>query len=172
MYDVVIPPSSGVPGWSQQCHQLPSPSTTPAEAGHLLEGHATTKWQPAQRPRHTWESFSESVCFAAMYCRGPASPCGPYYAVGNVRACLSYSSVFHPSHIGPCCCPVSRHFKTGLETVFAVTYLVWLLGKTVFDSVLLCIMFFTVASKESMSPDDSCTLTSSPGESPSPQVCS
>lgn len=127
MYDIVVPLSSAVPGCSQQCHQLPSPSTTPAEADHLL-GHTTTKRQPAQRPRHAWESCSESVCFAAMYWRA----CGPYYAIGNVHACLSYSSVFHPRHLGPCCCPVSGCFKTGLETVFGVTYLVWLLDKTVF----------------------------------------
>lgn len=64
------------------------------------------------------------------------------------------------------------YFKTGLEAVFAVIYLVWLLGKTVFGSVLLYVMFFSVASKRCMSPDDSCILTSSPGESSSSQVCS
>jgi len=131
MYNVV-PLSSVVPGWSQQCDQLFSPCTTPAETGHLLEGQATTKWQPSRRPRHTWENFSQSVCFAAMYCRGPAGPCGPYDAIGNVCARLSYSSVFPPRHLGPCCCPVSGCFKTGSETVFTVTYLVWLLDKTVF----------------------------------------
>lgn len=168
MYDVV-PLSSAVPGWSHQCHQQPSPSTTPAEAGHLLEGHAATRWQPAQRPRHTWESFLVSICFAAMYCRGRASPCGPYYAIGNVHACLSYSSVFHPRHLGPCCCPVSGCFRTALETAFAVTHLVRLLDKTVF---LTACCYVSVASKGCMSADDSCILTSSPGESPSSQVCS
>lgn len=75
-----------------QCH--------PATAGYLLQGHTGTKGQPAQRPRHTWESFSESVCCAAMHCRGSATPCTPY-AIGNVSACPSHSCVFYPRHLGP-----------------------------------------------------------------------
>lgn len=58
--------------------------------------------------------------------------------------------------------------------VFAVCLphcLVWLLAKTASDTVLLHIMFFTVASKGCMTPADSCILTSSPRESLSCQVC-
>lgn len=168
--DIFVPLSNALPGCSQQWQQLPSAPSHSRLPDPRTHGH---KAQPAQRPRHTWESFSESVCCTAMHCRGSAPLCGPYQAIGNVSARLSSGCVFHPRHLGPAVA-VSGYFLTGLETVFAVCsphYAACLLGKTAFHSVLLHIRFFTVASKGCTTPADSCILISAPGESLSSQVC-
>lgn len=126
--------------------------------------------QLAQRPRHTWESLSESVCCAAMHCM--LLPVLLNQAIGNVSACLSYSCVFRPRHVGPAFA-VSGCLKMGLETVFAVClpyYLVCLLGKTAYQCAVTSKVFHC-ASKGCMAPADSCIQTSSTEGSLSSQVC-